>query len=342
MVLFTDAFDVFYARGLNEILGRFLGFKHEIVFSAEKSLWPDPDLRFPPSHTKHRYLNSGTFIGRVGELKRMLAADIEDSADDQLYLQKEFLSGRYSARLDFEGYLFQTHDECVIFKDGGLYNPETGCFTCIYHGNGGKEAKAHLDLLYLQAHPQIKYAYVNHNEYEEIGQDMLLIDFLTPSQCEEWIQRGEKIGTWHPDPHDKFPSHDIHMKKIPGMWAEMEFHWRQVVAPITDRYWQPSAHYSLRKAFLMRYSMDTQKTLGLHTDSALVTGSVKLNDDYEGATLIFPRQGVTNKDIPVGKMILFPGPLTHGHYVDELKSGTKYSATFWTSRFPGDLLDPDD
>ena len=88
--------------------------------------------------------------------------------------------------------------------------------------------------------------------------------------------------------------------------------------------------------------MDTQKTLGLHNDSALVTGSVKLNDDYEGATLIFPRQGVTNKDIPIGKMILFPGPLTHGHYVDELTSGVKYSATFWTSRYPGDLLGPDD
>jgi predicted 2-oxoglutarate/Fe(II)-dependent dioxygenase YbiX len=90
----------------------------------------------------------------------------------------------------------------------------------------------------------------------------------------------------------------------------------------------------------MRYSMDTQRTLGHHTDASLVTGSVKLNDDYEGATLIFPRQNVTNRDIPVGKMILFPGQVTHGHYVDPLTSGTKYSATFWTARYNGDYLDP--
>ena len=342
VVLFTDAFDVFYARELEVVLGRFLGYKKEIVFSSEKNLWPDASLRFPPVHTKYRYLNSGTFIGRVGEIKRMLKQEIADHEDDQLYLQKQFLTGNFDAVLDVEGYIFQTHEEAVIVKEGMLYNPHTQCYSCIYHGNGGDQAKKHLNLLYLQAHPPIKYAYVHYEDFEVIGNEMLLVDFLSPSQCEDWMRRGDEIGTWHPDPHDRFPSHDIHMKKVPGLWPDVEFHWKKVIAPITDRYWSPSAHYSLRKAFLMRYSMDTQKTLGLHNDSALVTGSVKLNDDYEGATLIFPRQNVTNKDIPVGKMILFPGPLTHGHYVDELKSGTKYSATFWTSRYPGDLLDPDD
>ena len=90
----------------------------------------------------------------------------------------------------------------------------------------------------------------------------------------------------------------------------------------------------------MKYSADTQKTLGLHNDASLVTGSVKLNDDYEGATLIFPRQNITNRDIPPGKMIVFPGQVTHGHYVDELKAGTKYSATFWSARYKDDYLDP--
>ena len=341
VVLFTDAFDVFYTRELNAIIGRYLGYKRDIVFSAELSLWPDPSLRFPPSHTKHRYLNSGTFIGRVGEIKRMLRWDIADSADDQLYLQKQYLTGNYNAVLDVEGYIFQTHDPAVVFQEGMIYNPVSRCYSCIYHGNGGDQAKELLKRLYIQAHPAIKYAHVHYEDFEVIGNEMLLIDFLTPSQCEEWIRLGDEIGTWHPDPHDRFPSHDIHMKKVPGLWEEVEFHWKKVIAPITDKYWSPSSHYALRKSFLMRYSMDTQKTLGLHNDSSQVTGSVKLNDNYEGATLIFPRQNVTNKDIPIGKMILFPGPLTHGHYVDELTSGVKYSATFWTSRYPGDLLDPD-
>jgi predicted 2-oxoglutarate/Fe(II)-dependent dioxygenase YbiX len=83
--------------------------------------------------------------------------------------------------------------------------------------------------------------------------------------------------------------------------------------------------------------MDTQTTLGLHTDASLFTGSVKLNDNYSGAELIFPRQNFTNKDVPVGKCILFPGMVTHGHSVNELLEGVKYSLTMWTSRYKGDL-----
>ncbi|HAI39088.1 MAG TPA: hypothetical protein DCM40_13690, partial [Maribacter sp.] len=99
----------------------------------------------------------------------------------------------------------------------------------------------------------------------------------------------------------------------------------------------PMQHYGLRDAFTMRYAMDTQTTLGFHTDASLVTGSVKLNDDYVGAELIFPHQSFSNKDVPVGHCLLFPSQVTHGHKVDTLKSGIKYSLTMWTSRYPGDV-----
>ena len=337
VILFTDAFDVFYGRDLNTILGRFLGYKKDIVFSAEKHCWPDPSLRFPPVHTPYRYLNSGTFIGRVGEIKKMLEFPIEKHDDDQLYLQKQFLTGKYNAVLDVECYIFCTHEELATIQNGMIYNPITGCYSCIYHGNGGKEAKEHFDKLYWKMYPKLKYAYVK--DYEVIGNEMLLIDCFSEEDCQRWIDISERHGGWNPHPDDKFPSHDIHIKEL-DLWDEWSDHWARVIAPITNKYWQPSLHYHIRKAFTMKYSADTQKTLGLHTDAALVTGSMKLNDDYEGATLIFPRQGVTNKDIPVGKLILFPGPLTHGHYVDPLVSGTKYSFTTWTARNEGDYLNP--
>ena len=337
VILFTDAYDVFYGRDLDVILGRFLGYKREIVFSAEKHLWPDKSLSFPPTHTPYRYLNSGTFIGRVGEIKRMIQKPIQKHEDDQLYLQKEFLTGKFDAALDVESYIFCTHEETTQIQNGMIYNPITGCYSCIYHGNGGGEAKAKFEYLYNQLHPEIKYAYVK--DYQEIGNEMLLIDCFSEEDCQRWIDISEAHGGWNPHPDDKFPSHDIHIKEL-GLWEEWSDHWKRVIAPITNKYWQPSMHYHLRKAFTMKYSTDTQKTLGLHTDAALVTGSMKLNNDYEGATLIFPRQGVTNEDIPIGKLILFPGPLTHGHYVNELRSGTKYSFTTWTARNEGDLLNP--
>ena len=339
VVVFTDGFDVFWTREIEEVVGRFLEMKAEVVFAAEKYLWPNKHLRFPPSHTPYRYLNSGCFIGRVGELKRILQTLIHDSADDQLYLQHRFLSNQFDIKLDYEQYIFQTNSEAVSIKRGSLYNIDTRCHGCIYHGNGGQKAKERFEKLYSCLFPELKYASLEVTDYKVIGNEMLLVDFLTPSQCEEWIRIGDEHGGWNPHPADKFPSHDIHLKEL-GLWDEVEAWWNKIAARVFEPYWRPTHNYHLRKAFLMKYSEDTQKTLGLHNDASMVTGSVKLNDDYEGATLIYPRQEVTNKDIPIGKMILFPGQVTHGHYVDPLISGTKYSATFWSARYKGDILDP--
>ena len=339
VVVFTDGFDVFWTGNVDEVVGRFLEMKEEVVFAAEKYLWPNKHLRFPPSRTSFRYLNSGCFVGRVGELKRILATEIHDSADDQLYLHHRFLSGLFQMKLDVEQYIFQTNSESIIARKENIFNTETKCYGCIYHGNGGAEAKKPFEDLYEGMNLERKFAALEVKDYKVIGNEMLLVDFLSPSQCEDWIRIGNEHGGWEPHYADKFPSHDIHLKLL-GLWDETNAWWNRVAARVFEDYWRPLANHHLRKAFLMKYSADTQKTLGLHNDASLVTGSVKLNDDYEGATLIFPRQDVTNKDIPIGKMILFPGQVTHGNSVDELKSGPKYSATFWSARFKDDYLDP--
>ena len=96
-------------------------------------------------------------------------------------------------------------------------------------------------------------------------------------------------------------------------------------------------HHGLRDAFTMKYTVETQKSLGLHTDASLVTGSVKLNEDFEGAEVVFPRQNFSNINVPKGRCLLWPSEVTHGHYVPDLLSGTKYSLTMWTSRYKGDV-----
>ena len=49
------------------------------------------------------------------------------------------------------------------------------------------------------------------------------------------------------------------------------------------------------------------------------------------------KEKFSNKDIPVGKCLLFPGQVTHGHLSTKLESGTKYSLTIWSSRYEGDI-----
>ena len=44
LIVFTDAYDVFFASNLDEIIRRYLCFKTEVLFQAESCNWPDPNL----------------------------------------------------------------------------------------------------------------------------------------------------------------------------------------------------------------------------------------------------------------------------------------------------------
>lgn len=359
IVLFTDAYDVFFTRNLQEIVKRYLDASVEILFGAEATCWPDDSmstLHPDPNLFKYKYLNSGQYIGRVGALKDFFAERLNDEDDDQLYMQRVWLNDttKFSVGLDYEQYIFQTHEpECRV--DNELWNPITNTVPCLYHGNGGEDAKLLFDKLwttvnakYSKQLPTKRVIHTNSNavaspmfiphtgKIDILEKDMIVVDFMTQSQCERLIEMGDAHAGWEPMPEDKFPAYEIRVKEL-GLWDEMSAHWKENVVPIVEKYWKPIEMYGMRDAFIMRYSVDTQRSLPLHNDASLVTGSVKLNDDYKGASLVYPRQGINNDDIPCGKMILFPGLVTHGHECTELVSGVKYSYTMWTQRYPGDI-----
>jgi GR25 family glycosyltransferase involved in LPS biosynthesis len=340
IILFTDAYDVFYADDLETITERFLEFGKEIVFSGELFCYPHEQLasEFPDAHTRFKYINSGTYIGRVGELKKLYShEEIEHWDDDQLYVHKCFLYGDFDIAIDYECYIFQTHFEGTIKLGDQLNNPETRCCPCIYHGNGGQNTTDKFLSLYNEFHKPTSAYFIPHNKIEYLSEDMLVVDFMTQEQCERLIELADMHGGWGSLSYDKFPAQEIRMKEL-GLWEELEQAWQDHIVPTVEKYWRPLEMYGLRDGFVMRYAMDTQKKLNLHHDASLVTGSVKLNNDYVGAELIYPRQGFSNKDIPVGKCILFPGQVTHGHECLPLMDGVKYSLTIWSQRFPGDKL----
>ena len=349
VVLFTDAYDVLYNADLETITRRYLDFKTKVLFAAEEECWPDQSLakefeNYPrkseSDYTKYHYLNSGCFIGEVKELKRILNdASISNDDDDQLFYQKAFLSKDYDVSLDYECYVFQCNEKETWFNDyDQFYNPITNSTSCIYHGNGVEQAKEKHDELSVVVKNRSPLLYLPHYRgIDIISDDMFLIDFMTQQQCEDMIELADRNGQWGSLSYDKFPAQEIRLKEL-DLWDSMEKHWKENVNPLIEKYWRPMEMYGLRDAFVMRYSMDTQKKLNLHTDASLVTGSVKLNDDYVGADLVFPRQKISNKDIPVGRAIMFPGMVTHGHECTELISGVKYSLTMWSSRYHGDLV----
>lgn len=188
-----------------------------------------------------------------------------------------------------------------------------------------KKEEARTPLIYLPSYENV----------DILNDDMILVDFMSEEYCEELIALSDSHGGWAPLPGDIHPAQEIRMKEL-GEWTRLERHWQIHIEPLIREHWKGCSPYGLRDAFTMRYSLDTQTSLTHHCDNSLVTGSVKLNDNYKGASLVFPRQNFNNDDIPVGKMLLFPGQVTHGHHVTELEAGVKYSLTLWSKKSPGD------
>ena len=338
VLLFLDGYDTFLFDSISEISYRYLEFNSEIVMSSERICWPvellSENLKAlnEDQSTPYQYLNSGMYIGRIGRLRELFNAPIKNSDDDQLYVQSQYIQNPEGIVMDVEQYIFMTSEHSVFQRGKQLYNPFTRCYGCAYHGNGGEKEKNRCDFLYTQLKG---LTYIPTKKYDILSDDILLIDFMSKDMCENMISLAEdkqfKIMEG-----DIVPAQELRLKEI-NLWEELEKHWMKTVYDIIHEYWYPCHMTGLRDAFIIKYEMDKQRELRLHNDASLVTGSVKLNDNYEGGVLEFPRQKINNKDIPVGKCILFPGQVTHGHLSTQLTKGTKYSLTLWSSRYKGDI-----
>ena len=346
IIMFVDGYDVIINDNETELINRFKQFGADVVFGAEPLVWPDQSLEheFPLVHTRNRYLNSGGFIGRAKVIKEMLRKDINKADDDQLYYQRIFLSRQFNIKLDVENYIFQcvsaTAHALSVSDNNQVYNSETGCYSCVLHGNGGDEDKKAYKTLVNQIMNKGSVVPINFAKYHKIwtvADDIVACEYLTPQMCDDIIGACDELGGWEPRPDDAYPAQEIRIQKLcPSLYKEMEKNLTKHIWPQLEAYWPPMSMYGIRDYFAMRYSLDTQTSLNLHNDASMVSGSVKLIENYQGAELSFPRQHFTNRHVARGVMLLWPGQVTHPHVCEELEEGVKYSLTLWTKRFTQD------
>lgn len=164
-----------------------------------------------------------------------------------------------------------------------------------------------------------------------VGPDILLCKFLTPSGCEYIRACLEGAPSWTPNARDEdYFTQDIHLyKTMPDLYDMLKEQLDSVILPAAVEYWQCSS-VDVKSLFAVRYTLDTQTSLKVHHDDSFITGSVKINNDYEGAELFFPYKNFTNTDVEVGDILIWPGQITHRHGCSELTSGSKYALTIWT------------
>lgn len=154
IVLFSDSYDVVNLSSKKEILDKYLKFGiNTIVFSAEKTCWPNNNLShfYPNTSSQYKYLNSGGFIGKANNILNLInEKNINDIDDDQLFYTNSFLmSKNNSIILDYYTEIFQTlnnslNDIRMDYDNNRLSNIINKNTPCFIHGNGHKVIKDYL------------------------------------------------------------------------------------------------------------------------------------------------------------------------------------------------------
>ena len=169
---------------------------------------------------------------------------------------------------------------------------------------------------------------------EEVATDILCIEFWKPEFCKMIVQAADEINQYESNPNDPVPGQELRVNKISDdLYISYCKHWKQVIQPILENFYMlPTEQWFLgwKVPFIIKYEMDKQRYLRPHMDGSLISGQIKLNDDYTGGELVFPRQNYKNTNVPVGSIVVWPSSIQHLHYSDTLLSGTKYSWVSWT------------
>lgn len=158
-----------------------------------------------------------------------------------------------------------------------------------------------------------------------------VVPFLTPEFCAKLIAAADSRGGYEPDPDDPYPGQELSVLADQELGQTINVLFKSVVKNLVfccyDGFTVDYAH----DVFVLRYSMDTQRSMGLHFDEQSdVSIAVALNDGFEGGGVHFPRYRWSTRDVPVGHAVLFPGKVTHRHEALPITSGVRYSMTWWT------------
>lgn len=150
IVLFVDAYDVLILADEKTILKKFYAKNTPVIVSAETFCYPLllRDEEFPPSPTPFRFINTGSIMGYVRDLKQILRdmKPLIPNIDDQGQVAEFFLKNKHRFFLDYHADLFLTLHN--VSKDSLKVNKKarkvkcllTGSTPLLVHGNGnGKD-----------------------------------------------------------------------------------------------------------------------------------------------------------------------------------------------------------
>ena len=172
--------------------------------------------------------------------------------------------------------------------------------------------------------------------------DITITPFYTEKFCDEIVD----LAKFYNDKFIKYITYNKTDRTNESPWNTLFFstisnllfenfcrHYKKYLLPVLEKKFEVATIDGWFSPFIIKYDKPNQK-VDLHNDHSLFTMNVKLNTDFTGCELEFPRQGWSNKDIPKGWCFVWPSNITHPHVAKPLISGAKYTLASWTHPCP--------
>lgn len=163
-----------------------------------------------------------------------------------------------------------------------------------------------------------------------ITDEILITPLFTGAFCRQLVKAAEfysdRFERYAPDGYYDERLNFHRMSRL--LFEDYAQFYQNRLMPLMAKHWDLCSMIGIATPYIIRYRMDGKRVCERHSDSGQITLNLKLNDDYVGCNVTFPRQKFTMDTVPVGHACIFPSMLTHPHEGDSpLQSGTKYAMT---------------
>jgi len=145
-------------------------------------------------------------------------------------------------------------------------------------------------------------------------QRLICKSFFTLEICNWLIQETEnhviKTNGWKKMRHDKYSTVDINVNEIPNIFSYIISCFSSIWEKVKQFYClDDQIQGNIIDIFIVKYSENGQKELGIHKDEGFFTFNILLNNNFEGGGTFF-EDGVTVK-LEIGDLLVHSGNINH-------------------------------
>ena len=164
-------------------------------------------------------------------------------------------------------------------------------------------------------------------KYNRFLQRFTYTKIYTPDMCRfiinECEQYAKNNGGWTTTRHDKYPTTDLPVEKIPSIFKLIIESMNTVLDKVTKSYGlHADMIIDIRDLFVVKYSHDAQNSLELHCDGSFISFNILLSNvlEFEGGGTYFD-DGLTTR-IEQGDLLIHSSQIKHAGL--PITKGTRY------------------